>query len=199
VVVLGAGFGGLETAFYLRMLVGKKARISLVSDRRCFLFKPNSIYVPFGLDPGKLRVPLDGAARKGIDLHLGRASEVDTESRRVQVDGTAIPYDFLVVATGAGMRADEVPGLAENALSTWTPIDMLRLRVGFESLVEAAERNERRRALPHPTQQQVRRPALRDRLDAGQLAAAQGAARLDRDHVVDIRDQLHPGLRAAPA
>jgi len=147
VVVLGAGFGGLETAFYLRMLVGKKARISLVSDRRCFLFKPNSIYVPFGLDPGKLRVPLDGAARKGIDLHLGRASEVDTESRRVQVDGTAIPYDFLVVATGAGMRADEVPGLAENALSTWTPIDMLRLRVGFESLVEAAERNERRRVL----------------------------------------------------
>jgi sulfide:quinone oxidoreductase len=58
VVVLGGGFGGLETAFDLRMLAGDRARITLVSDLDHFFFKPNSIYVPFGLDPKRLRVPL---------------------------------------------------------------------------------------------------------------------------------------------
>jgi NADH dehydrogenase FAD-containing subunit len=148
VVVLGAGFGGLETAFYLRMLTGERTRITLVSDRKSFLFKPNSIYVPFGLDPEKLRVPLAApAARKGIELVRARAREIDTDARRVSVDGHSIPYDFLVVATGADMRATEIPGLAEHAISTWTPVDMLRLRTAFEELLEASNRGERRRVL----------------------------------------------------
>jgi NADH dehydrogenase FAD-containing subunit len=148
VVVLGGGFGGLETAFYLRMLAGERAEITLVSDQRCFLFKPNSIYVPFGLDPERLRVPLERpAARKNIELIRARAHEIDPDNRRVQIDGRAIPYDFLVVATGAGMRPAEVPGLAENAISTWTPVDMLRLRAAFDELVEASRREQRRRIL----------------------------------------------------
>jgi len=148
VVVLGGGFGGLETAFYLRMLAGERVRLTLVSEQRSFLFKPNSIYVPFGLDPEKLRVPLDKpAARKGIELIQARAHEVDADARRVAVDDRSIPYDFLVVATGAGMRPTEIPGLAEHAISTWTPVDMLKLRAGFQGLLEAAGRGERRRVL----------------------------------------------------
>jgi NADH dehydrogenase FAD-containing subunit len=45
------------------------------------------------------------------------------------------------------MRAEEIPGLAEHAISTWTPEDMIALRVGFRALVDAAMRNERRRVL----------------------------------------------------
>jgi NADH dehydrogenase FAD-containing subunit len=148
VVVLGGGFGGLETAFSLRMLVGERAKITLVSDQRSFLFKPNSIYVPFGLDPEKLRVPLaKPTARKGIELIQARAHEIDPDSRRVAIDDRSLDYDFLVVATGAGMRSTEIPGLTEHANSTWTPVDMLRLRAGFHELVEAAANRERRRVL----------------------------------------------------
>ncbi len=50
ILVLGGGFGGLETAFYLRMLAKDKVDISLVSDKDYFLFKPNTIYIPFGMD-----------------------------------------------------------------------------------------------------------------------------------------------------
>ncbi len=147
-VVLGGGFGGLETAFYLRMLVGDRAKITLVSDQRCFLFKPNSIYVPFGLDPDRLRTPLaKPAARKDIELIQARAHEIDVDRRQVLLEGLTLPYDFLVVATGSGMRPAEIPGLAEHAISTWTPVDMLRLRAGFEVLIEAAAHRERRRML----------------------------------------------------
>jgi len=145
VVVLGGGFGGLETAFDLRALAGERARITLVSDQDHFLFKPNSIYVPFGLDPRRLEVPLARPAhRRGIELVQARAHEIDPATRAVAVAGRSIPYDFLVVATGSGMRAEEVPGLAEHAISTWTPDDMLRLREAFEGLVAAGKRGSKR-------------------------------------------------------
>ncbi len=135
VLVLGGGFGGLEAAFDLRMLAGDRAKITLVSDQDHFLFKPNSIYVPFGLDPARLRVPL-AKPTKRRDIHLveAHAHEIDTDARRVSVDGQSLPYDHLIVATGSGIRAEEVPGLAEYAISTWTPNDMLRLRLAFAGL-----------------------------------------------------------------
>jgi len=130
------------------MLIGERAQMTLVSDHKSFLFKPNSIYVPFGLDPERLHVPLaKPTARKNIELIQARAHGIDPDAKQVAVNGDSIPYDFLVVATGAGMRAEEVPGLAEHAISTWTPVDMLRLRAGFHELVEAAERRGRRRVV----------------------------------------------------
>ena len=51
IVVLGGGFAGLESAFLLRSKLGARAAITLVSDRHDFLFKPNTIYIPFGRDP----------------------------------------------------------------------------------------------------------------------------------------------------
>ncbi len=141
VVVLGGGFD-------LRLLAGNPAGITLVSDSDHFLFKPNSIYVPFGMDLEKLKVPLaKPAARKDIELVQAKAHGIDPDPRRVEVDGRSIPYDFLVVATGADMRAEEVPGLGEHAISPWTPAEMLRLREGFEGLREAASASERRRVL----------------------------------------------------
>jgi sulfide:quinone oxidoreductase len=148
VVVLGGGFGGLEAAFDLSMLAGERAKITLVSDQDHFLFKPNSIYVPFGLEPERLLVPLSKpTGRRGIELVRAGAREIDPESHRVVIDGQALSYDFLVVATGSGMRAEEIPGLAEHALSTWTPEDMLGLRRAFADLRDAAKRGDRRRVL----------------------------------------------------
>ena len=148
IVVLGGGFGGLESAFYLRKELGKRAEITLVCDRDDFYFKPNSIYVPFGLDPAKLSFPLARpAGRKGISLVRSRALGIDPDSRRVETEATILDYDFLVVATGSGMKADEVPGLAEHAISTWSAEDMLALRSGFQRLREDAARGERRRVV----------------------------------------------------
>jgi sulfide:quinone oxidoreductase len=148
VAVLGGGFGGLETAFDLRLLVGERVDITLVSDQDHFYFKPNSIYIPFGLDPERLRVPLTRpTARRGIEFVQARVTTIDPASRRVDVDGRSLDYDYLVVATGSGMRPEEVPGLAEHAISTWTADDMLRLRGAFDGLVSAAKRGDGRRVL----------------------------------------------------
>ncbi len=148
VVVLGGGFGGLETAFDLRLLVGDRADITLVSDQDHFLFKPNSIYVPFGLDPDRLKVSLaKPAAKRGIELVQARAHEIDPDARQVRVDGRSLGYDQLVIATGSDMRPGEIPGLAEHARTMWTPAEMLELREAFERTLAAAKAGERRRVL----------------------------------------------------
>jgi NADH dehydrogenase FAD-containing subunit len=149
VLVVGGGFGGLEAAFDLRRRAGDRARITLVSDVGHFNFKPNSIYVPFGLDPARLEVPLARpCARKEIELVRGRATGIDATARRVELaDGGRLAYDYLIVATGSGMRATEIPGLAENAISTWTTDDMLRLRTAFEDLATSGRARESRRVL----------------------------------------------------
>ena len=153
VLVLGGGFGGLEAAFYLRAKAGGAAALTLVSDEENFLFKPNTIYIPFGMSPEKLEIPLRPAlAKQDIRFVHGRATALDTGAKRVTVqrrDGSSetVEYDYLVLATGAGMRPAEIPGLTENALTIWTPADMLRLRSAYAQLVDAGRRHERRRVL----------------------------------------------------
>ncbi|QIN84741.1 NAD(P)/FAD-dependent oxidoreductase [Rubrobacter tropicus] len=149
ITVLGGGFGGLEAAFYLRMKLEDRANITLVSDRDYFLFKPNTIYIPFGLDPDKLKVGLQRPTRrKNIAFVEDRAREIDPDARTVSTEGgRKIPHDFLVVATGADMRPEEVPGLKENAQTIWTPREMLRLRLALYDLIEAARRGEHKRVL----------------------------------------------------
>lgn len=148
ILVLGGGFGGLESAFYLRMKLGLRADISIISDRDKFLFKPNTIYIPFGLAPEKLLVDVRGPARRrGINFVQARVHEVDPEAKIVRANGLTLGYDFLVIATGAGMRPEEIPGLPENALTIWTPEEMLRLREAYGRLLEKARAGQRQGVL----------------------------------------------------
>jgi NADH dehydrogenase FAD-containing subunit len=143
VVVAGGGFAGLEAAFSLRARLGGRVRLTLVADHDEFLFKPNTIYIPFGADPTSLEIPLGRPTeRRGIELVRGTLDEVDPDRRRVRVDGRKLDYDFLVLATGAAMRPEEIPGLAEHAETIWTPAEMLSLGERLRDLRDRARRGE---------------------------------------------------------
>lgn len=148
VVVLGGGFGGLETIFYLRRKLKDRADLTLISDRDYFLFKPNTIYIPFGEDPEKYKIGLAKAAgRKKIDLKVAVGKSIDPAGKKVFTDSGNVAYDFLVVATGAAMRPEEIPGLKEHALTPWTPEEMLDLRGGLRRLAERARGGRRQKLL----------------------------------------------------
>jgi sulfide:quinone oxidoreductase len=149
IVILGGGFGGLETAFLLRKeLSAEEASILLISAEDTFLFKPNTIYIPYGLNPDKLRIGLrKPTARREIDFLQADAQGVDPQKKRVRADGHDIAYDYLVVATGASMRPSEIPGMTQYAQTIWTPDEMLRLRSAYQKLVTDAQRGLRQRVL----------------------------------------------------
>jgi sulfide:quinone oxidoreductase len=152
IVVLGGGFGGLEAALSIRARMPEQADITLVSDKDYFLFKPNTIYIPFGLDPSKLSFHLSRPThRRDINLVTATARDIDPISRWVCLDRqnqiSELSYDYLVVATGAGMRPEEIPGLEEFANTIWTTDEMMRLRSDFQKLMVDAKDGQRREVL----------------------------------------------------
>lgn len=149
VLVLGGGFAGLETAFMLRMKLSSTVDITLVSDREHFLYKPNTIYIPFGADEESLLIPLAKPLHKRqINYQHGRVAELDADDRRVTLeDGTTLPYDHAVIGTGATMRPEEIPGLGEHASTIWTPGEMRHLAGRLQALRQDAQRGERREVL----------------------------------------------------
>jgi NADH dehydrogenase FAD-containing subunit len=140
VVVIGGGFAGLETTFYLRHMLSDKVDLTLVSDKDYFMFKPNTIYIPFGADPEKLKVDLvRPTTRKEIELIVSEAKGIDAESKKVITQNGEADYDYLVVATGAAMRPEEIPGLTEYANTPWTAEEMTELGVSLNRLAENAK------------------------------------------------------------
>jgi len=148
VAVVGGGFAGLESAFLVRSKLGARADITLVSDRDTFLFKPNTIYIPFGRDPSSLLIQLGKpTARRDIRLVRGAFEELDPDAHRVRAGGQEIAYDYLVLATGAGMSPEEIPGLPEHAETIWTPEEMLSLRARLRDVLARAKSGERQKIL----------------------------------------------------
>jgi NADH dehydrogenase FAD-containing subunit len=149
IVILGAGFAGLESAFLLRMRLRDEADLTVVSEREEFTFRPNTIYVPFGADPDDLVVDLEGPfRRRHVDFVQGSVRGVDPSAREVELDGgRRVGYDKLVIATGASMRPEEIPGLVEHAATIWTPQSMLGVRERFEQVAARARDGEHSRVL----------------------------------------------------
>jgi sulfide:quinone oxidoreductase len=140
ITILGAGFAGLETLFLLRMRLRDRADLTLVSEREAFTFRPNTIYVPFGADPDDLVVDLSKPLRRRhIDFVEGTVTSVDPAAHTVHLaDQRTVEYDKLVIATGAAMSPEEIPGLADHAATIWTPESMLGVRERFTRIRDDA-------------------------------------------------------------
>ncbi len=148
IAVLGGGFGGLESIFYLKHVLGDAAHLTLVTDRPYFVFKPNTIYIPFGQPAENYEIDLVQPLKKqSIELVEATVREVDPAGGRVETEQGPVEFDYLVVATGAKMRPEEVPGLAEHAVTVWTPDDMLELRKRFARVIARAKEGQSSRVL----------------------------------------------------
>jgi NADH dehydrogenase FAD-containing subunit/uncharacterized membrane protein YphA (DoxX/SURF4 family) len=101
VVIVGAGFGGLSCAWALR---SANASVTLIDRVNHHLFQPLLYQVATaGLSPGDIAVPVRPLFRDSMNTRvlLGAVTGVDTDGQRVLLGDEAIPYDYLVLATGA--------------------------------------------------------------------------------------------------
>src|SRR5258705_6580695 len=102
VVVIGGGFGGIEVARQL----GRAGMTVTVIDRHNYhLFQPLLYQVATAaLSPADIAEPIRRILRRyrSVDVQLAEVSGVDVAARAVQLtNGTSVPYDILVLATGA--------------------------------------------------------------------------------------------------
>lgn len=115
VVVLGAGFGGLELATLLSEALGDDVDVTLIDKDDAFVFGYSKLDVMFGrttLDA--VRLAYRDMAKPGVRFLQQTISAIDPEARRVTTDGGVHEADFLIVALGADYDLDATPGLAEG-------------------------------------------------------------------------------------
>jgi NADH dehydrogenase len=102
VVVVGGGFGGLAA---VKALHGAAADVTLVDRRNHHLFQPLLYQVATtSLGPSEIAWPIRQLVhrRQEVTTVFGKVVGVDAAAHRVQLeDGTALPYDYLILATGA--------------------------------------------------------------------------------------------------
>ncbi len=113
IVVLGAGFGGLELTTLLSEALGDSIDVTLVDKNDSFVFGFSKLDVMFGYKaPDAVRMPYSRYAKPGVRLMKGAVAAIDPDRREITTDVGVLHADYLVVALGADYDFDATPGLA---------------------------------------------------------------------------------------
>jgi len=116
VLVLGGGIGGLVTANRLRQLLPRQHHIVLVEKDERHAFAPSFLWLMTGeRKPQQITRPLRQMVRPGVKIVKAQVSSIDPVNQRVGIAGSQLSYDYLVVALGAGLAPEAIPGLAGAA------------------------------------------------------------------------------------
>jgi sulfide:quinone oxidoreductase len=129
VVILGAGFAGLELATCLSETLADEVHTTLIDQNTSFTFGFSKLDVLLG----RKEIPdvqLDYAnfSRRGVDFRHERVTSIDPEARHVTTDAGDYDADILVVALGADYDFAATPGLAEGGVEYYTVAGAKRMR-----------------------------------------------------------------------
>ncbi|YAF96934.1 MAG: NAD(P)/FAD-dependent oxidoreductase [Nodularia sp. CChRGM 3473] len=150
VVIVGGGFGGLYAA---KTLAKANVNVTLIDKRNFHLFQPLLYQVATGtLSPADISSPLRFVLRKSKNTQvlLGEVNNIDPKAQQVTVGDKLVPYDTLIVATGANHSYLGKDNWKDFAPGLKTVEDAIEIRRRIFSAFEAAEREtdpEKRRAL----------------------------------------------------
>jgi sulfide:quinone oxidoreductase len=113
-LVLGAGFGGLEVSSRLSAQLGDQVDITLIDRAAAFVFGSSKLDIMFGRrSPDAVRLAYDEYATPHVRFVHETIIAIDPEGRRVVTDGGTYEAGILVVALGAEYDLAATPGLAE--------------------------------------------------------------------------------------
>ena len=140
VLILGAGFGGLELSTQLSETLGESADVTLIDKSDGFMFGFSKLDVMFGhADAKSVRMPYEKFVKPGVRFRRETITAIDPAARRVTTDKGRYEADHLVVALGAEYDCAATPGFAD--------VNEFYSTAGAEKLRDILPRFERGRAL----------------------------------------------------
>jgi sulfide:quinone oxidoreductase len=121
VVILGGGVGGLVAANELARRLPEGHRIVLVERSGRHAFAPSFLWLMTGdRRPAQITRGVRSLVPRRVEVVQAEARSIDTGNRRVDTGGGTLAYDHLVVALGAELAPEAIPGLAEGAQTFYT-------------------------------------------------------------------------------
>lgn len=137
IVVLGAGFGGLELCTTLSDALGDRVDVTVIDKSDAFVFGYSKLDVMFGrttLDA--VRLAYRDVAKPGVRVLRETVTAIDPEARRVTTDAGVHEADVLVVALGADYDVGATPGLAEGGNEFYSVAGAERLAAVIPTITE---------------------------------------------------------------
>lgn len=113
VVVIGAGIGGLPTAYKLRHLLSSQHQVTLISNQLNFTFIPSLPWVGLNLiSLQRIQLAIKPLVQKR-EIHwlLGKVTKLEPKKQQITVNDETLIYDYAIIATGAELALDSIPGL----------------------------------------------------------------------------------------
>ncbi len=121
IAILGAGVGGLVAGNRLRQLLPSEHRITLIEKNPIHAFAPSFLWLMTGnRKPEQITREVQRLVRPGIQIVHQEARRLDTDNRRVETTAETLTYDYLILALGAELAPQKIPGLAEDAHTFYT-------------------------------------------------------------------------------
>lgn len=115
ILVLGAGFGGLELSSMLSEQVGDKIDLTLIDKNDTFYFGFSKLDVMFGRKTEEaVKIPYKSILKPGVTFRQETITAIDPENRRVETSAGSYEADILVIALGAEYDLEATPGLVEG-------------------------------------------------------------------------------------
>jgi NADH:ubiquinone reductase (H+-translocating) len=140
VVVIGGGFGGLTAA---QTLARSSLRVTVIDRKNHHTFQPLLYQVATTmLSPGQVASPIRGILRRypNVEVLLADIAGIDLDARTVQLAGTHMKYDYLIVAAGASHSYFGHPEWESLAPGLKTVEDAVEIRRRVLLALELAER-----------------------------------------------------------
>jgi sulfide:quinone oxidoreductase len=133
VLILGGGSGGLASAGRLKELLGDKVSVTVIDKQRSFVLGFSLLRVMTGeKSEQEVTVPKEKVSQKGIKFINTEVNGIDVKNGIVRTDQGEFGYDYLVIALGAELAPERVPGF-ESAFHMYTLEDAKRLRDALSS------------------------------------------------------------------
>ncbi len=185
VLILGGGVGGVVAANRLSRLLPKGDRIIVVDRHADSSFGASLPWLVAGQRSKEaISRPLRQLLRSGVELVTGDIDEIDPGSRSAVVGGRRLAGDDLIIALGASLAPERIPGLAEAGFNIYEPegADALRREMsrfnGGRLIVLTAAPAYKCPAAPYETalllEDVCRSRGIRDKVDLRLIAAEPG-------------------------
>ncbi|MDP1548238.1 MAG: FAD/NAD(P)-binding oxidoreductase [Anaerolineales bacterium] len=129
VLILGGGIGGMVAASELRRLLPTEHQVALVEKNPKHAFPPSFLWLMTGdRQPDQITQDVRRLVRSGVEVILAEVQSIDLSNRSVQTNAQTLNYDYLIIALGAELAIDAIPGLAESAHTYYTFDGSMKLR-----------------------------------------------------------------------
>jgi len=114
VLILGGGIGGSVAARQLRQMLPPEHRVILVERESAHVFAPSFLWLMVGARSARqISRPMTALAKRGIEFVQGAVEHIDPATRMVRVGGRELSGDYMVIALGADLAPEAIPGLVQ--------------------------------------------------------------------------------------